>query len=519
MAKRTTWWTNLHLRAKGLIVVALPLAALLLASLVLYFLQQQVREEQAVARRILVLRHQIRTVETLLLDAETGVRGFALTKRADFLEPYSGAFERLPQALARLEELTGGDPEQLARARRVRFLAGRKLELLGSIRQSSAADRDDSRGAEAAVVEDNELMMQLRADLTEMREIEQAKLGRQLAQVADDRRRQDAIFVGVVALGLLGGLTATMLFTTGISGRVQRLEENAHRLARGQPLLDRPPGTDELGHLAEALAGASGLLADREGSLREAKEHAERANWAKSDFLSRTSHELRTPLSAILGFAQYLQMRELESREREVIDRIVVAGNHLASLLNDVLDIARIEAGGLSVSLHPVSVREAVGAATDLVQPTALEHGVDVEARVADHHFVEADDQRLQQILLNLLSNAIKYNRAGGAVTVASGFAPGDELVRIEVVDDGPGIPPDKMERLFVPYDRLGAEASKIQGIGLGLAVTRSLVELMGGSISVDSEEGRGSTFTVGLKAASPALGDLEREGSTARSR
>ena len=518
MAKRTTWWTNLHLRAKGLIVVALPLAALLFASLVLYLLQQQVREEQAVARRILVLRDQIRTVETLLLDAETGVRGFALTKREDFLEPYSRAFERLPQALGRLEELTGADPEQLARARRVRFLAGRKLELIGLIRQSSASGQGESRRAEAAVVEDNGLMTELRADLTAMRETEQAKLDRQLAQLADDRRRQDIIFAGVVALGLLGGLTATVLFTTGISHRVQRLEENAHRLARGEPLLDRPPGTDELGDLAEALAGASDLLSDREASLREAKEHAEQANWAKSDFLSRTSHELRTPLSAILGFAQYLQMRELESREREVIDRIVAAGNHLASLLNDVLDIARIEAGGLSVSLRPISLTEAVAAATDLIQPTALEHGVAVEAQVEDHHFVEADDQRLQQILLNLLSNAIKYNRDAGTVTVATRYTAREELVRIDVIDTGAGIPPDKIELLFVPYDRLGAEASKVEGIGLGLAVTKSLVELMGGSISVTSEQGQGCTFTVGLRAASPAPEALEQEGTTARS-
>ena len=505
------------MRAKGLIVVALPLAALLFAALVLYLVQQQVQKEQAVARRILVLRDQIRTVETLLLDAETGVRGFALTQREDFLEPYSKAFERLPQALGRLEELTGADPEQLARARRVRFLAGHKLELIGLIRQGSAPG-GESRRAEAAVVEDNELMTELRADLTAMRETEQAKLDRQLAQVADDRRRQDIIFAGVVALGLLGGLTATVLFTTGISRRVRRLEENAHRLARGEPLLDRPPGTDELGHLAEALAGASDLLSDREASLREAKEYAEHANWAKSDFLSRTSHELRTPLSAILGFAQYLQMRELESREREVIDRIVAAGNHLASLLNDVLDIARIEAGGLKVSLHPVPVNEAVAAATDLIQPTALEHGVAVEAQVENHHFVEADDQRLQQILLNLLSNAIKYNRDGGTVTVASRHTAPDELVRIDVIDTGPGIPPDKIERLFVPYDRLGAEASKVQGIGLGLAVTKSLVELMGGSISVASEQGRGCTFTVELRAASLAPDDLEREGTTARS-
>jgi signal transduction histidine kinase len=518
MTKRTSWWTNLHLRAKGLIVVALPLAALLVASLVLYFLQEQVREEQAVARRILVVRHQIRTVETLLLDAETGVRGFDLAKRPDFLEPYSKAFERLPQALARLEDLTGGDPEQLARARRVRFLAGRKLELLGIIRQSSASGQGDSPRAQRAVVEDNDLMTQLRADLTAMRVAEQAKLNRQLREVTDDRRRQDIIFAGVVALGLLGGLAATMLFTTGISHRVRRLEENAHRLARGEPLLDRPLGTDELGHLAEALAGASDLLADREASLREAKEHAEQANWAKSDFLSRTSHELRTPLSAILGFAQYLQMRELEPREREVIDRIVSAGNHLATLLTDVLDIARIEAGGLTVSLRPVSLTEAVATATDLVQPTAFEHEVGVETQVQDHHFVEADVQRLQQILLNLLSNGIKYNRPGGAVTITSRQPAGDNAVLIDVTDTGSGITPDKMERLFVPYDRLGAEQSKVDGIGLGLAVTRSLVELMGGSISVTSEPGHGSTFTVELRSAPPASESLEHEESTARS-
>jgi CheY-like chemotaxis protein/anti-sigma regulatory factor (Ser/Thr protein kinase) len=214
------------------------------------------------------------------------------------------------------------------------------------------------------------------------------------------------------------------------------------------------------------------------------------------------SHELRTPLNAILGFGQLLEMDALSERQAEGVGHILRAGRHLLGLINEVLDISRIEAGRLSLSLEPVPVRETIAQAMQLVQPTATVLAVTLRVGAVDERLhVLADRQRLQQVLLNLLSNAVKYNRPRGTVTIGCERA-GDERVRISVTDTGPGIVAEKLERLFVPFDRLGAEATGVEGTGLGLALSKSLVAAMSGTMDVRSEPGTGSTFSVELAVA-----------------
>ena len=245
---------------------------------------------------------------------------------------------------------------------------------------------------------------------------------------------------------------------------------------------------------------------ERTRELRAATAEAARANQAKSEFLSRMSHELRTPLNAILGFAQLLELDLASPEQQESVGQILRAGRHLLGLINEILDISRIEAGRLQLSLEPVPVQETVRQAIDLVQPSAADAQVTVRAEpIAPEVHVLADRQRLQQVLLNLLSNGVKYNRAGGTVTVACAAREASRL-RIAVADTGPGIAADKLARLFTPFDRLGAEGSAIEGTGLGLALSKSLVEAMGGTLQVRSEVARGSTFAVELKVvAAPA--------------
>ncbi len=240
-----------------------------------------------------------------------------------------------------------------------------------------------------------------------------------------------------------------------------------------------------------------------EEALRQAKQEADRANQAKSEFLSRMSHELRTPLNAILGFAQVLEMEPLEAAQRESVGYILKAGQHLLALIDEVLDIARIEAGRLRLSLEPVSVKTILDEARSLIRPLAEERKVQlqVEPPESGDLYILADRQRLKQVLLNLLSNAVKYNREGGAVTLSCEEAPGNRL-RFRVSDTGPGIPPEGMERLFTPFERLGAEGSSIEGTGLGLSLSKALAEAMGGAMGVESEVGRGSTFWVELAQA-----------------
>src|SRR5438132_4130031 len=244
-----------------------------------------------------------------------------------------------------------------------------------------------------------------------------------------------------------------------------------------------------------ALAAANEQLQQEITERRRAEEEADHANRAKSDFLSRMSHELRTPLNGILGFAQLLQMESLPADQEESVTHILKAGRHLLGLINEVLDISRIEAGRLQLSLEPVPVGDTLRGAVDLVRPLAAQRDIELVAEVADdHRHVLADRQRLQQVLLNLLSNAVKYNLTRGAVAVSCEERSGGRL-RMLVTDTGHGISPDKIERLFTPFDRLGADGAGIEGTGLGLVLSKHLVEVMGGTLDVTSQVGVGSRF------------------------
>jgi signal transduction histidine kinase len=223
------------------------------------------------------------------------------------------------------------------------------------------------------------------------------------------------------------------------------------------------------------------------------------ANLAKDEFLSRVSHELRTPLTAVIGFGQMLEEDEegLSSENHECARHIVGGGRHLLGLINDLLDISKIEIGHLTISVEPIAVREVVDDAVALVRSLAASRSITLTTDCQGDPMVNADRQRLRQILLNLLSNAIKYNRHAGHVILA--VAAGDDLTRISVTDTGAGIPPEGLARLFQPFERLGADNTDVEGSGIGLALTKRLVEAIGGTIGVTSEVGTGTTFWVEL--------------------
>ncbi|HMA37693.1 MAG TPA: ATP-binding protein [Chloroflexia bacterium] len=245
----------------------------------------------------------------------------------------------------------------------------------------------------------------------------------------------------------------------------------------------------------------------RAEAARRAQEAADAGNAAKSEFLSRMSHELRTPLNAILGFAQILELEGPSPDQHESLDQILRAGRHLLQLINEVLEISRIEAGGLAISPEPVLLADIVQSCLALVQPLAAARGLTLatEALVAPEAYVQADLQRLTQVVLNLLSNAIKYNRAGGCVTVRTEQVRPDGI-RLAVRDTGLGIAPEALGRLFVPFERLDALQSNVEGTGLGLVLARRLMEAMGGQLGVTSTLGIGSTFWIELRpAADPA--------------
>jgi signal transduction histidine kinase/CheY-like chemotaxis protein len=235
-------------------------------------------------------------------------------------------------------------------------------------------------------------------------------------------------------------------------------------------------------------------------AANEARRLADEANLAKSEFLARMSHELRTPLTAILGFGELLTLDDLTPDQRESTNQILKGGRRLLDLINEVLDISRIETRTQQISLEPVLVGVVVGDAVDLIRPLAAERSIqlrsEVPPEVADR-YVLADKQRLGQVVLNLLSNAVKYNVDRGTVSVTA--AARDRRIRFGVTDTGPGIPEEKIPLLFTPFERLGAEQTSVEGTGLGLALSKAIVEAMSGTVAVDTMMGEGTTFWVDL--------------------
>jgi PAS domain S-box-containing protein len=234
-----------------------------------------------------------------------------------------------------------------------------------------------------------------------------------------------------------------------------------------------------------------------EHALEIARSEAERHDAAKSEFMSRMSHELRTPLNSVIGFSQLLQMESTDPDVLRMLGHINNSGQHLLNLIDEILDISRVESGRVIVTLRAVPLDELIRECVSIISLQAHDRGIQLEVREVTDALVRADQQRLKQVLLNLLSNAIKYNRPQGQVFVDTELV--DETVWISVSDTGLGIGPEMVERLFIPFDRLNVEATGIEGTGLGLALSKNLTEAMGGTLSFDSTPGKGSIFTIRL--------------------
>ena len=267
-----------------------------------------------------------------------------------------------------------------------------------------------------------------------------------------------------------------------------------------------------------ARVGSVGLWTDisaikeAETKMRSAKEQAEQANAAKSEFLSMMSHEFRTPMNAILGFANLLERNPdepLSPTQQSYVDKILASGAHMLRLIAQLLDLARIETGDLGLSFAPIDVSSVVRECIDAVEPMAGTKSVTISAPDDVDAAISADRGRLEQVLLNLLSNAVKYNRTPGEIVVRT-RVDANETVRIEVHDTGVGIAVDKHDAVFLPFNRLGRESSDIEGSGVGLSVAKHLTEAMHGKINFSSTVGVGSVFSIEFALSSqPALPEV----------
>ncbi|WP_298012711.1 ATP-binding protein [uncultured Aquabacterium sp.] len=339
-----------------------------------------------------------------------------------------------------------------------------------------------------------ELVVQAPPDLVgrTIHEVLSAESAAVVQQALEDAARSGCVWGREVAINVPAG---QRWFDISVARKTRLDDGTLTFLVISRDITERKQGEMALSRVNEQLEHR---VQERTAELLTAKNEAERADRSKSEFLSRMSHELRTPLNAIIGFGQLLDMTVPDSGQRRQVGHIISAGHHLLTLINEILDLSRVEAGQMNVSLERVRVDELVAECVDLMRPLAEGHDVKVEVEtIAPSIEVRADRTRLRQVLLNLLSNGVKYNRRGGQLTLTLVQRP--TLIELRVQDTGAGLTQAQQERLFTPFERLDADARQIDGTGIGLALSRRLMHLMGGEIGVHSQPGQGSTFWITL--------------------
>jgi signal transduction histidine kinase len=341
-------------------------------------------------------------------------------------------------------------------------------------------------------------LYQRAADLAEGTRAEVEEL---IARNASSFSSSRALFIGVAAGAIVLALLLGFVLSWSVIGPIQNIDTRLAAIASGDFSGHvEVDNRDELGALGANVNRMNDELRRLYTELEEASQH-------KSEFLANMSHELRTPLNAIIGFSQVLRdemVGSVNDKQSEYLDDIISSGNHLLSLINDVLDLSKVEAGQVELDLHPFSLREALERGVVMVRERATEDGVRV-AFTADPEVdvVDGDERRIKQVIFNLLSNAVKFTPAGGEVDVSATRANGE--VRVSVADTGPGVAPEDRDRIFEEFQQSETGVGQREGTGLGLALSKRFVELHGGRIWLESEVGRGSTFTFALPMGSIA--------------
>ena len=494
------WWLDRSVRAKALTLLAVPLIALFGTSSASLVLEHDERAQRAVSRTAF---NVITTSDQVLADVvngETGVRGYVATGDSTFLDPYNVALSRI-----------GADRNAFTAAAAAQSDLGQRQVVHAAVTKV-LSDLAQLRLAVGKGASSGSLAPLLNQDKTDMNRVRGLVAGIDRGPAAElivGRNATDslesaigALDIAGLVLGVFAAVAGLTLFTWGISRRVDAAAANADRLGHGLPLVPVDRSGDELGRLACALGRAEQLLDTRAAELTAARDEAVRATQAKNAFLSSTSHELRTPLNSILGFTQLLEMSDLSDEDQDSVHRILAAGRHLLALINELIDIARIESGDLSLSLESVAIAPLIEEAAQLMEPLATERSVQIN-RSCDRPELAAyaDRQRFSQILVNLISNAVKYNKLGGSMTITCQEAGADQ-VSVTVTDTGRGISPEDMDRIFTPFERLGAERTSIEGTGIGLPLAKALAEAMGGALIATSALDTGSSFAISLPRA-----------------
>lgn len=500
-------WQDLPLGIKGVCVIALPLLVLLASLGSLYLREQESTQLENKLRLALQNQRDIQKVHTLLIEASTGVRDYLLTGDKHFLDIFFRVENKLPAILNELE-IQLDDAGQKKRLTEINPLVEQNLHdlrILSEYESDIASDELIKKFKSQVNTLDK-----LRFEIERLNIEEAILVAKDQQDVATQRQRHIIITLIAASAGIIGSLVAVWIFSRTIVKRVRLLRDSAAHLAKAEKL-DLPSSSrDELGQLSNELDHASQLLAQNISDSIQARREAEEASASKSMFLSRTSHELRTPLNAILGFAQLLEQDLSPGKQRDSVSFILGAGQHLLKLINEVLEIARIESGELSLELTPIAVENLLEEATHYISPIGKIRDIEIKNNIAPNLWAMANRQKLLQVVLNLLSNALKYGPANSIVQL-NAYRHRDHII-IEVQDEGLGIPKGLKERIYTPFDRLGAEQTKVEGIGLGLPLSKQIMLAMNGSIDVAEDKG---LFWIEIGACEPSAVSEESTQTT----
>ena len=442
-------------------------------------------------------------LEKLVLDLDTGLRGFVLTGKQNLLAPWTSARAALPDRLSAFQRLASTTPDERRRAEELvtaidQYVNDYAVPVVEIARTTPAASRTTVVSREGA-----RELAGIRDRFADFLSTENAVSAARTSAAQD---RSDAAIAAAVA-----GMIASALLIVGfglylarsMARPVREVAEGASRLAGGD-LTTRlePQGAGEVEDLTHAFNRMAERLEAGRRELEEQNERLRESELAKSELVSVVAHELRTPLASVLGFTSVLLQREVtDEQRREYLNIIEAQGRRLSALVNDFLDVQRLEEGKLSIGSELVDVGRVVREQTELFAGQSPKHLLDVSLPPTPLP-VRGDSNRLAQVVANLLSNAIKYSPHGGVVRVAG--KRNHDVVRVSIQDEGVGIPAELQREIFGKFVRGHATAEGIEGSGLGLAISRSLVEAHGGSIDFESTKGRGSTFWFEIPTASP---------------
>ena len=483
------FWNNAPLSIKAIVVVILPMT-IMLGSLTYLYSQEQ-NSANLEQKLFIALKNQrdIQSISILLNEASVATRNYLLTQDESFISQFKQYEKQVRDVTEQLHQhLESADQKQLLKE--IGHNIEENLLALNNMMQMRPSQKLEELSKVFHTQVD--LYEKISQQLNAMALKQSSLIEQDYANINQERQQNLELTLVAAISSLFAVILGAWLFSVTIVKRIHFLRDRASHLAKGEVIEIGSQSHDELGDLTNELNIASHLLSDSIRSTNQAKQVAEQANRAKSMFLSRTSHELRTPLNTIIGFAEILEDDLKNSNSVEHLHMIQKASRHLLKLIDELLDIAKIERGEIDLKLESVDIGQVIEEAVTFIRPLAQTRDIQIQISHSPAIYALADRQRLLQVILNLLNNAIKYGPPNALVSVEASAQ--NTQVQIAIQDQGDGIPAHLQERLFTPFDRIGAEKTKIEGTGLGLVVSKQLMVAMQGELKVSSQN---SSFTL----------------------